>query len=339
MTRVIAADDVMRLIHRETLPRFFKELIQELKMDFIRWDEFEKSPRHATYVLDGVIELMPIADKEYYAYKYVNGHPKNPLQHKQTVIGIGQLSLISTGYPILIAEMTLLTALRTAATSALCSLYMAPKKAKNFGIIGTGAQSEFQALAHYFALGLEEIYYYDTDASAMEKFAKNLLPFSLRLHPCKAAREVVEKSDLITTATARKGHHKVIESSWIQKGCHINKIGGDCPGKTEMDAALLERAKIVVELLEQSKIEGEIQQLQKPLIYAALWELASGAKKGRTADDEITLFDSVGFALEDYSVLKLVHRLAEEYNIGHQLEMVPNIPNPKDLFAALQYEI
>ena len=80
-------------------------------------------------------------------------------------------------------------------------------------------------------------------------------------------------------------------------------------------------------------MEGEIQQLSSPVIYACLWELAAGKKPGRTSQDEITLFDSVGFALEDYSVLRLVHQLVEEYGIGHQLEMVPHLPDPKNLFS------
>lgn len=139
-------------------------------------------------------------------------------------------------------------------------------------------------------------------------------------------------SDVITTATAQKGNQKILEASWIKEGLHINKIGGDSPGKTELDPELIPKCKIVVELLEQTKIEGEIQQVNAK-IYAALWELAAGKKKGRESDKEITLFDSVGFALEDYSVLRLVHELAEEHDIGCQLTMIPDISDPKNLFG------
>lgn len=335
MVRVITVDDVKQLLQKVTLKTFFLKLIDQLKSDYSRWHEFHKSPRHATHYPQGVIELMPISDNEYYSFKYVNGHPGNTKHNKQTVIATGQLSLVANGYPVLISEMTLLTALRTAATSALVSQYLAKKNAKTFGIIGTGAQSEFQTLAHHFAIGIHDIYYFDTDPHAMEKFAENLKPFRLQLHPCKDGKTVVEKSDIVTTATAQFGHHKIVHADWVKKGSHLNKIGGDCPGKTELDPLLINASKIVVELLEQTQVEGEIQQLSGKKIYAEIWEIVSGKKIGRETPDEITLFDSVGFALEDYSVLRLVHRLTEDYHIGHKLDMIPETPDPKNLFGNL----
>jgi ornithine cyclodeaminase len=335
MVLVLTVEDIRRLLKKVGLKTFFLRLIAQLKSDYARWDEFQKSPRHATHVPEGVIELMPIADREYYSFKYVNGHPSNPLHHKQTVIATGQLSRIATGYPLLISEMTLLTALRTAATSALASQYLAKKEAQTFGIIGTGAQSEFQVLAHHFALGVQQVFYFDIDRAAMEKFAANLKPFHLDLCPCKEGREVVEKSEIITTATAKKGHQKIIQTDWVKKGTHINGIGGDTPGKTELEASLLRVSKIVIEQKEQSQIEGEIQQMQNGSIYAELWQLVTGVKKGRETDQEITLFDSVGFALEDYSALRLASLLAQEHQIGHQLDMVPHTPDPKNLFGVL----
>jgi ornithine cyclodeaminase len=334
MVRVLTVDDVRQLLEKVTLKTFFLKLIDQLESDFSRWHEFIKSPRHAIPTPEGIIELMPIADKDYYSFKYVNGHPNNPKQKKFTVIAMGLLSSMHTGYPFLMTEMTVLTALRTAATSALASKYLAKKEAKTFGIIGTGAQSEFQTLAHVYALDIHEVYYFDIDPHAMAKFAKNLEFFRIKLHPCKDAHSVLEKSDILTTATARPGHQKVLEASWLKKGLHLNKIGGDSPGKTELDPHILEKCKIVVELLEQTKHEGEIQQRDVP-IYAELWELASRKKKGRGAEDEITLFDSVGFGLEDYSILRLVHELSESYHVGHKMEMIPETTDPKDLFRAI----
>lgn len=339
MICVLTVADIKSLIHKVTLKRFFLELIEQLRSDFSRWQEFDKSARHATHYADGVIELMPISDGHYYAFKYVNGHPANTLQRQQTVVATGQLSSASSGYPLMISEMTVLTALRTAATSALASQYLAKKEAKTFGIIGTGAQSEFQTLAHRFSLGIEKVFYFDTDKHAMEKFADNLRSFPIELVACQDARSVVSSSDIITTATAQRGHHKIIHADWLHSGQHLNKIGGDCPGKTELDPELLYRTKIVVEFLEQTEKEGEIQQLKKQPhhpVYAELWEIASGRKKGRETSGEITLFDSVGFALEDYSVLRLVHKLADELRIGHLLEMIPTIQDPKNLFGTIR---
>lgn len=335
MVRVITVEDINQLLKKVTLKTFFLRLIDQLKSDYARWPEFQKSPRHACHYPQGVIELMPISDHEYYSFKYVNGHPGNSKHNKQTVVATGQLSLAANGYPVLISEMTILTAIRTAATSAMASQYLAKKHAKTFGIIGTGAQSEFQTLAHHFALGIEEIFYFDTDPHAMVKFADNLKPFRFKMHPMKDGHSVVEKCDIITTATAQPGHHKIIHANWVRSGCHLNKIGGDSPGKTELDSELISKCKIVVELLEQTKVEGEIQQLDGEHVYAELWEIVSGIKPGRESDEEITLFDSVGFALEDYSILRLVHRLAEDYHMGHKLDMIPQITDPKNLFGVI----
>lgn len=334
MIRVITVADIRKLIHTVTLKQVFLELIEQLKKDFARWEEFKKSPRHAIHVPDGIIELMPIADREYYSFKYVNGHPNNPKYKKQTVVAFGALCKVENGYPQLISEMTVLTAIRTAAVSALASQYLARKEIKTFGIIGTGAQSEFQTLAHHFALGVKEVYYFDLDLSAMDKFERNLEPYGLKLIRCKNGKSVLDQSDLITTATAKPGHHKVLEAAWVKPGIHINKIGGDSPGKTELDPLLLKKCKIVVELLEQTKVEGEIQQADVP-IHAALWELVAHKKKGRETATDITLFDSVGFALEDFSALKLIDRLATEHNVGHLLDMIPQTPDPKNLFGVI----
>lgn len=334
MVRVLTVTDIYQLLEKVTLKTFFLKLIDQLESDFARWHEFVKSPRHAIPVPEGIIELMPIADKDYYSFKYVNGHPNNTKQKKFTVIAMGLLSSTHTGYPFLMTEMTVLTALRTAATSALASKYLAKHGAKTFGIIGTGAQSEFQTLAHVYAFDILDVYYFDTDPHAMAKFAKNLEPFRVKLHPCQNARSVLEKSDILTTATARAGHQRVLEASWLKKGLHLNKIGGDSPGKTELDPHILGKCKIVVELLEQTKHEGEIQQKDVP-IYAELWELASKKKKGRTSDEEITLFDSVGFGLEDYSILRLVYELSESYHLGHKMDMIPETNDPKNLFGAI----
>lgn len=335
MIRFLQAEDIAALIQTVSLKSFFLALIEQLKKDFRRWEEFAKSARFAAHFPKGVIELMPISDKERYSFKYVNGHPLNPQRGKQTVIAFGVLAEAESGYPLLFSEMTLLTALRTAATSALASFYLAPKGISSCGIIGTGAQSEFQVLAHAFSLGIEDVFYFDIDPKAMDKFEKNLAPFSLRLHRMKSGHEVAEKTDLVTTATAAKGRATILSSDWIRPGVHINGIGGDCPGKTELDGALLDKAKIVVEYFPQTEEEGEIQGRGRSVVYAELYELVSGKRPGRVFASEITLFDSVGFALEDYSALSLVHALAEKHGIGEQIPLFPEPQDPKDLFSSL----
>lgn len=335
MVTVITVDDIKQMIHEVGLRAFFLELIEKMKQDHVRWQAFHKMPRVATHYPQGVIELMPISDDEFYAYKYVNGHPNNPRQGKLTVAAMGVLADVKTGYPLMISEMTILTAMRTAAASALGSHYLARANPKTLALIGTGSQGEFQALAQHFALGIEEIKYYDIDTKAMQKFSKNLSRFELTLTPCQQAQQTLEGADIIITATAHQSHARVLENDWVVPGMHINGLGGDCPGKTELDPKILSRCKIVVEYLEQAKIEGEIQHINPKQVYAELWQIIEGGLPGRVNDDEITLFDSVGFAIQDYSVLRYVYSLAQQLSIGQPTNLIVDTPDPKNLFSFL----
>lgn len=336
MTKIVTIDDVKTIINKVGILDFFRELVAQLETDFKRWDDFKKSPRHAIHYPQGVMELMPTSDDHEYAFKFVNGHPGNPKNNKLSIVALGLFAEVSDGFPLMVSEMTLLTAFRTAATSALVSSYLAKKSSKSMGIIGTGSQGEFQVLAHHAQLGINQIKYFDIDPKAMDKFANNLSDADLELIPCANAEETLKDVDIITSATANKERLKIIDNSWVTDGMHINGIGGDCPGKTELEAPLLKRAKIVIEFFEQSILEGEIQDLDENAVYAEIWEIAQGKKPGRENDTEVTLFDSVGFALEDYSVLKLIYKYASEMNIGQELPMIPYIDNPKDLFGLLK---
>lgn len=338
--KVITIESLTRILMRHGFDNYMTDLMEALKRDFCNWHSFSKMPRPAMHVPGGVLELMPICDNElYYAFKYVNCHPQNPLIGQQTVVATGQLSRIDTGYPLMFSEMTILTALRTAATSALATDLMARKDAHILALIGTGAQSEFQVKGLQLVRDIKEVRYFDIDAKAMDKFEKNMMNKPFKLVRCKNAREAVIGSDIITVCTACKDHVDVVKNDWVTAGVHINALGGDTVGKTELELSILPRCRIVVEYFDQSLIEGEIQRLSKEeakeLVYAELYELVNGFKKGRENDQEITLFDCVGIALEDYSALRLTYKLAEKYNIGEECNITPLIKNPKDLIALI----
>lgn len=332
---ILQLDDIKQLLAKVGYKNFFLQLIDTLELDYKNWSEFDKKPRLANHFDFGVIELMPISNDQYYAFKYVNGHPKNPQQHKLTVMATGQLSLCSTGEPLLYSEMTLLTALRTAATSAMVAKHLANKDSQVLALIGTGAQSEFQYLAYSFIFDIKEIRYFDVDDNAMQKFAANMEQFNVQLSPCDNASEAVKGADLITTCTANKCQQTILTKAMLDKPVFINALGGDCPGKTELDKALLESATIVVEYLEQTKIEGEIQQLSDDFSCTELHEIIKQQVKINVATDGTIIYDSVGFALEDYAILKLVYRLAQQYQLGEQADMVPELNDVKNLFSLL----
>ncbi|WP_267257121.1 ornithine cyclodeaminase [Coxiella endosymbiont of Ornithodoros maritimus] len=335
MVRVITVDDIKSLIQKVTLEKFFSQLIEKLETTFSGWNEFEKMPRLVSHVENGVIELMPFWGKGYYSVKYINGYSLNPLNNKLTIVGLGMLADIATGYPVLISEMTLLTALRTAATSALASKHLAKSDSKTFAFVGTGAQAEFQVIAHKTLFAIENIKYFDIDPKALDKFEKNLSSYPFHLERARNVETAIKNADIITTATAIQEKTQILKNDWIQPGTTINAIGGDRAGKTELDPKILERGKVVVEFLEQSKEEGEIQNYNHFHVYAELWELIQKKKSRRTSTDEIFIFDSVGFALEDHAILRLVYSLAEDFQVGHMLDMVPEIIDPKNLFGLL----
>lgn len=156
----------MKLVLAIGVERFLVDLAAYIEEDFRRWALFDKTPRVASHSIDGVIELMPTSDGRLYGFKYVNGHPKNMREGRQTVTAFGVLADVGNGYPMLLSEMTILTALRTAATSAVAAKYLAPKRADCMAIIGNGAQSEFQALAFKALLGVNKLRLYDIDPAA-----------------------------------------------------------------------------------------------------------------------------------------------------------------------------
>lgn len=332
MVRIITLDDVKSLIRKVTLKKLLLHLIERLESTFLQLDEFEKMSRFVSILDKEVFQLMPFCGKDYYSVKYVNGHPNNT---RDNIVGIGILVDVATGYPVMISEMTLLTALRTAATVALASKYLAKPNSKTLAIIGTGAQSEFQVIAHKILFDIQAINYFDIDLNSMQKFSKNLLPYGFDLQQKESAEDSVKNADIITTITTSTKQSKVLRESWIKPGVTI-AISGDCRGKSELDPRILERSKIVVECLPQSRKEVEVQNCSSTNIYAELYELVKRKKLGRTSNEEIFVFDSVGFALADYVVLRLVYSLAESFHVGHMLDMVPdNSRDPKDLFGLL----
>ncbi|WP_227286664.1 MULTISPECIES: ornithine cyclodeaminase [Paracoccaceae] len=327
---------MMTLIHQVGLDRMLRDLADYIEDDFRRWPLFDKTPRVASHSTDGVIELMPTSDGALYSFKYVNGHPKNMKDGLQTVTAFGLLADVATGYPMLLSEMTLLTALRTAAMSAMAARHLAPRDATTMAMIGNGAQSEFQCLAFRAICGIHTVRLYDVDPAATAKAMANLRDQGLTLIPCKTPEEAMEGAQIVTTCTADKQFATILTDNMIGSGIHINAIGGDCPGKTELHRDILLRSEIFVEFPPQTRIEGEIQQLDDDHPVTELWQVIAGTAPGRTAPAQITLFDSVGFAIEDFSALRYIRDRLEETGLYQQLDLLADPDDPRDLFGMLQ---
>lgn len=333
MTRLIDLPTLAAFVHERGAARCMTELATELRADFLRWESFDKSARTASHSPRGVIELMPVADDALYSFKYVNGHPGNPAGGLPTVMAFGVLAEVRTGYPLLLSELTLTTALRTAATSALAAQALARPGSRRMALVGNGAQAEFQALAFHALLGIRELRVYDTDPAATDKLVRNLAHVDgITVERAASTAEAVRGADIVTTVTADKSRATILTPAMVEPGMHLNAVGGDCPGKTELHPDVLRGARVVVEYEPQSRVEGEIQQLPADHPVTELWRVLRGDAPGRTRADEVTVFDSVGFALEDYSALRYLYQQAQARGLGVDVELVPT-DDPKDLFG------
>ena len=335
MVPFVSVADMMRIVHHVGLPRMLADLAQAIEDDFRRWETFDKCARIPAHSAEGVIELMPTTDGEVYGFKYVNGHPVNMKAGRQTVTAFGVLADMHTGYPVLVSEMTLLTALRTGAMSAMAARHLAPKGARVMAIIGNGAQSEFQALAFHAVCGIDTVRLWDLDPRAVAKCAANLAGSGLTVVPCATAEEAILGAQIVTTVTADKKLSTILTDNMIGPGVHINAVGGDSPGKTELHPDILRRSDIFVEFPPQTRIEGEIQQLAPDHPVTELWQVIAGTAPGRRDAAQITLFDSVGFAVEDFAALNYVRRLARETGFCTELDMVADPDDPRDLYGML----
>ena len=331
----VSVDHMMKLVLHIGVERFLSELAGYVEDDFRRWPAFDKTPRVASHSAEGVIELMPTSDGEVYGFKYVNGHPKNTREGRQTVTAFGVLSDVANGYPVLMSEMTILTALRTAATSAVAAKYLAPQGADCMAIIGNGAQSEFQAMAFKALLGIRKLRLFDIDPQATQKCMKNLHGLGFEITACTSTEQAVEGAHIITTVTADKQCATILTDNMVGAGVHINAVGGDCPGKTELHHDILLRSDIFVEYPPQTRIEGEIQQLPADHPVIELWEVMTGQVCGRRDPRQITLFDSVGFAIEDFSALRYVRDQLRSVGLYQNLDMLADPDEPRDLFGMI----
>ncbi len=339
-TLFLSPQDVAAIIRRTSLAATLRGMADYLQQDFLRWSDFDKSARLAAHSPDGVIELMPIADAQTYTFKYVNGHPKNTARGLPTVMAFGVLADVASGFPLLVSELTLTTALRTAATSALAARTLARPDSRVMALIGNGAQSEFQALAFHHLVGITDIRLFDVDPLATAKLVRNLQAnpdaAGLRLTACASTVDAVRGADIVTTVTADKTNATILTTDMLQPGMHINGVGGDCPGKTELHADVLHASKVFVEFEPQTRIEGDLQQMDAGFGVTELWRVLDDQATGRDHAEQITLFDSVGFALEDFSALRYVLDRAQALFLGSDVALIPALDDPKDLYQLIK---
>jgi ornithine cyclodeaminase len=222
----------------------------------------------------------------------------------------------------------------------LAARHMARADSRVMALIGNGAQSEFQAIAFHHMLNIRELRLFDTDPGATAKLELNLKALrmsGLEVLRCSSTAEAVRGADIVTTVTADKCNALILTPDMIEPGMHLNAVGGDCPGKTELHPEILRNAhaRIVVEFEPQARIEGEIQHLDASVAVTELADVLRQTRPGRLNQREVSIFDSVGFALNDFSALRYLYRLNRELGGEDVIDLIPKLDDPKDLFGGL----
>lgn len=273
---------------------------------------------------NGDLRTMPayIESIDLAGVKIVNSHPENPKKGLPAVMALVVLNDPKTGAPIAVMDGTYLTDMRTGAAGAVAVKHLARKNSKVVGIIGAGRQARTQLQAINEVLEIEEVKIASRSIEGIEKFLKEKIIDSEIIS--KTIEEACECDILVTTTPVRE---PIIKNEWISEGTHINAIGADAPGKEELEPALLNRAKIVVDDLAQASHSGEINvPLSKGVIkiddvYSELGEIIAGKKAGRTSEGEITIFDSTGLAVQDVATGNLVYKKARGEKLGREIEL------------------
>jgi len=277
-----------------------------------------------TYVrLDkGDFRAMPASLPGAAGMKWVNVHPGNPKMGLPTVMAVFIYSDPDTGYPLAIMDATELTSYRTAAASACASKYLARSGSRTLGLIGAGRQAQFHLVSHAALFKLEEVRVYDMKPEAVDAFIARFPNFNV----IRASAEEAVASDIVCTLTPAIS--PVVKASWVRRGTHINAVGADAPGKEELEPAVLDLARVVVDDLEQSSHGGEINVplssglFKKEQIWATLGQVITGTRPGRDSADRITVFDSTGLAIEDLAAARLAYDRAVAGGGYHSMVMV-----------------
>ena len=271
---------------------------------------------------NGDLRAMPAHLMDYAGVKWVNSHPNNPERGLPTVMALMILNSPETGFPLAVMDATYTTSLRTGAAGGVAAKYLARKNSRVFGFVGCGTQAYFQLEALRRVFSIREVKAYDIREEAANKFVEHCKKRGIAAFT-KPIEEVCKCDVLVTTTPSRK---PVVRAEWIEKGTHINAIGADAAGKQELDLEILKKAKIVVDDLEQAKHGGEINVaisggvIRIEDIHATIGEVIAGLKVGRENDDEITIFDSTGLAIQDVAVAKVVYENALKSNLGRKIE-------------------
>ncbi len=323
MTLLLSRNDVARLLTMKDAIAAVEEAFCQLARGNVVMPQ-RTAIRVATH--GGTHLGMPAyigGDMDALALKVVTVYPQNPTQHHlPTTIGLLVLSDPHTGAPLAVMDASYMTAMRTGAVSGVATKYLARPDARRVGMFGAGVQAQTQLSAIACVRTLEGAWVYDSDAVKARAYAEQMTKtLGLPVVPVNTPREAVEGMDIIVTASSASS--PIFDGTWLEPGQHINGVGSHAPHTRELDSKTLVRSKVFVDSADACLVEaGDLLipmkegVIGKDHISASLGEVAARMKPGREYEEEITLFKSVGLALQDASTAHMVYRMALEQRAG-----------------------
>ncbi|MEM2896492.1 MAG: ornithine cyclodeaminase family protein [Candidatus Bathyarchaeia archaeon] len=280
---------------------------------------------------DGLFLTMPAyigGSMNSLGLKVVTVYKQNPVKYElPTILATIQLHDSKTGRLLALMDGTYITAMRTGAVVGVATKYLANKDAKVIGLFGAGVQGKSCILAVKEVRSIESVRVYDLVPSKAKSFCEEIHEKTgIEATPVDKPKELVRDSDIIITATTSKT--PVFNGEWLEKGVHINAIGAHTPETRELDETTIKKSKVIVDSKEAAlKEAGDLiipikaGAISPDKIYAELGDLITGKKLGRKSKEEITVFKSVGLAIQDVSTAKLVYEKATKGNIGKTVEV------------------
>lgn len=343
-TMLIAAADLRRIVAEVGIDPLMDQLIDRLARAFATFDPaVTDTPARSGFVYQepasGLLEWMPCHDRDAVVVKMVGYHPDSPaVRSLPTILSTVSRYDTETGHLVALADATFLTALRTGAASAVASRALARPASSTLGLVGAGAQAVSQLHAIGRVLPIDRVLVHDVDAAATASLARRVAVFAdgdLRIEAATTERIVAESDVLCTGTSVAVGAGPVIPAVDHRPWLHVNAVGSDFPGKFEIPRSMLERGFVVVDSLAQARVEGECQQLEDLSQVAGIADLCRDPATHGDRREQLTIFDSTGWALEDRVALDLVLEHASHLGLGMEVELESITDDPRHPYEFL----
>jgi alanine dehydrogenase len=279
--------------------------------------------------IHGRITSMPgyLTEDKALGMKVVTYFQNNPEQNLPAILATVMLFSAATGKIIAVMDGSYITAIRTACASAMATRALANPEAPVLGILGAGVQARAHIEALCRVRQLKKIKLYSPSGTSAANIKRELEPaVRIAIDVAKSAEETVRNSDLVVTATTAQ--QPILKCEWLKSGAHINAVGSHRPDSREIDGMTVTQSKVVVDSREAIMAEcGDIllaikeQSITENHLHAEIGEVLAGTKSGRSSASEITLYKSVGIAIQDVATAQLVYHKALELKVGTNVEI------------------